>query len=90
MSQELKTYENLNKKFDFLNEKYRELLFNMKRLERDYRSTKRKADQVQKERDTAKSELGKMTTKNSRLENLSKEVTKINRDLRVRFHLSSY
>jgi hypothetical protein len=60
----------------------------MKRLERDYRSTKRKADQVQKERDTAKSELGKITTKNSRLENLSKDLTKMNRDLKVRLQLS--
>jgi taxilin len=83
MGYEMKSFADLNKKVDFINERYRELLFNMKRLERDYRTTKRKADQTQKEKDTAKSELNKMTNKNSKLESLSKDLNRMLRELRV-------
>jgi chromosome segregation ATPase len=83
MGYELKAFADLNRKVDFLNERYRELLFNMKRLERDHRTAKRRADQTQKEKDTAKSELNKMTNKNAKLESLSKDLNKMVRDLRV-------
>jgi chromosome segregation ATPase len=80
---DMKAYESAGKKLDYLSDQYKDLLLKMKRLEREYRVTKRKADQVQKEKDSAKSELGKMTNKKNGLENLSKDLHKQVKDLRV-------
>jgi chromosome segregation ATPase len=84
VTQELKSYESLNKKFDALNDKYKELLSSMKRLERDYRVTKKKHEQVQKEKDTAKTDLQKMTASKSKLETVSQGLTKKIKELQVR------
>lgn len=55
----------------------------MKRLERDHQKAKKRGDQLQKEKDTAKSELNKMTTLKEKLEKLSRETSNENRKLRV-------
>lgn len=55
----------------------------MKRLEREHTRAKKRADQLQKEKDTAKSELNKMTTIKEKLEKLSRETSNENRKLRV-------
>lgn len=56
----------------------------MKRLERDHQKSKKRADQLQKEKDTAKSELSKATSLKEKLEKLSRETSNENRKLRVR------
>jgi hypothetical protein len=68
---------------DAVQKKYTQLLGEMKRTEREYQKQKRRGDQLQKERDTSKSELGKMTTMKDKLEKLSRETTIENRKLRV-------
>jgi len=55
----------------------------MKRLERDYQKSKKRADQLQKEKDTAKSELNKANSLKEKLEKLSRETSNENRKLRV-------
>jgi hypothetical protein len=55
----------------------------MKRLERDYQKSKKRADQLQKEKDTAKSELSKANSLKEKLEKLSRETSNENRKLRV-------
>lgn len=55
----------------------------MKRVEQEYQKAKRRGDQLQKEKDTAKTELGKLATMKDRLEKLSRETSNENRKLRV-------
>jgi Myosin-like coiled-coil protein len=55
----------------------------MKRLEREYQKAKKRGDQLQKEKDSAKSELTKMTSMKEKLEKLSRETSNENRRLRV-------
>lgn len=57
----------------------------MKRLERDYQKSKKRADQLQKEKDNAKSELSKANSLKEKLEKLSRETSNENRKLRVCF-----
>jgi DNA anti-recombination protein RmuC len=71
-------------KATLIQERWTKLLTNMKRLERDYQKSKRRADGLQKERDTAKSELTKMTSMKEKLEKLSRDTTNDNKKLRVR------
>ena len=59
----------------------------MKRLERDHQKAKKRADQFQKEKDTAKSELNKMTSLKDKLEKLSRDTSTDNRKLRVLINL---
>lgn len=66
-----------------IQKKYLQLYGDMKRLEREYQKTKRRADTMQKERDTAKSELSKATGMKDKLEKLSRETSVENRKLRV-------
>ena len=55
----------------------------MKRLERDHQKAKKRADQLQKEKDAAKSELNKMSSLKDKLEKLSRDTSNENRKLRV-------
>lgn len=55
----------------------------MKRLERDHQKSKKRADQLQKEKDAAKSELSKANSLKEKLEKLSRETSNENRKLRV-------
>jgi hypothetical protein len=71
-------------RIDYVQKRYAALVGEMKKLEREHRAAKRKADLMQKERDTAKTELTKMTSVKDKLEKLSRETTNENRKLRVR------
>jgi chromosome segregation ATPase len=62
-----------------------QLLTDLKRLEREHKITKSRADKLQKERDSAKSDLTKVTSIRDKLEKLSRETTTENRKLRVGF-----
>lgn len=55
----------------------------MKKLERDNQKHKRRGDQLQKERDAAKTDLSKTATLKEKLEKLSRETSIENRKLRV-------
>ena len=72
-------------RIDYVQKRYVALVGEMKKLEREHRAAKRKADLMQKERDTAKTELTKMTSVKDKLEKLSRETTNENRKLRVRW-----
>ena len=55
----------------------------MKRLERDYQKSKKRADQLQKEKDGGKSELNKTVTIKDKLEKLCRELQKENKKIKV-------
>lgn len=70
-------------KIDTLQKKYSELLSDMKRTEREHIKTKKRADQLQNEKTTQRSEFTKATTMKDKLEKLSRELTKENKKLKV-------
>ena len=55
----------------------------MKRLERDYVKSKKRADQLQKEKDSGRSELTKTVTLKDKLEKLCRELTRDNKKMKV-------
>jgi hypothetical protein len=55
----------------------------MKRLEREYHKNKKRADQLQKEKDAGKSELSKTVTLKDKLEKLCRELQKENKKIKV-------
>lgn len=69
-------------KIDTIQRKYSELLAEMKRTEREHIKSKKRADQLQKEKDSQRSELTKATTMKEKLEKLSRELTKENKKLK--------
>lgn len=71
-------------KIDTVQRKYSELLAEMKRTEREHIKAKKRGDQLQKDKDTQRSELNKATTMKEKLEKLSRELTKENKKLKVR------
>ena len=70
-------------KMDALHKKNSDLFQDMKRLERDYAKSKKRADQMQKERDAQRTELNKTVTVKDKLEKLAREFTKDNKKLKV-------
>lgn len=62
--------------------KYTELLADMKRTEREHLKAKKRADQLQKEKDSTRSDLTKMTTAKEKLEKLCREMQKDNKKLK--------
>lgn len=70
-------------KLDALQRRYTEMLAEMKRTERELIKSKKRADQLQKERDSSRSELGKITTVKDKLEKLCRELQKENKKLKV-------
>jgi chromosome segregation ATPase len=71
-------------RIEHLSRRYAALVVEMKKLEHDHKSTKRKHDLMQKERDAAKSELTKVTAQKDKLEKLSRDAIIENRNYRVR------
>ena len=61
-----------------------QLLGDMKRTEREHVKSKKRADQLQKERDASRSELSKTTAVKDKLEKLCRELQKENKKLKVR------
>lgn len=64
--------------------KYSELLAESKRTDRENAKSKKRGDQLQKEKDSQRSELTKATSMKEKLEKLSRELTKENKKLKVR------
>lgn len=84
LSHLLSSMESNTTKVDTLQRKYSELLAEMKRTEREHIKSKKRGDQLQKEKDTQRSELTKSNSMKEKLEKLSRELTKENKKLKVR------
>ena len=84
LSQLLSNMESMPNKVDTLQRKYSELLAEMKRTEREHIKSKKRGDQLQKEKDSQRSELTKSNSMKEKLEKLSRELTKENKKLKVR------
>ncbi|KAH0556071.1 hypothetical protein GP486_005991 [Trichoglossum hirsutum] len=78
----LSTVESPLSRFDTIQKRYTELLSDMKRLEHNYQKSKKRADQLQKEKDTGKSELNKTVTIKDKLEKLCRELQKENKKIK--------
>jgi chromosome segregation ATPase len=72
-------------KIEILQRRVTEHLANMKRLERDNQKNKKRGDLLQKEKDHARTDLGKTTTLKEKLEKLCRELQRENNRLKVRF-----
>lgn len=70
-------------KIDLLTKRSSELFANMKRLERDNIKNKKRADQLQKEKDTSRTDLSKQVGLKEKLEKLCRELQKENNKLKV-------
>jgi ribosome-binding ATPase YchF (GTP1/OBG family) len=90
LTHEISGYENPLARIEVIRKKYAELYGDMKRLERDHQKAKKRGDQLQKEKDAAKSELTKMNSLKEKLEKLSRETNNENRKLRVSFDLNRF
>lgn len=70
-------------KVDAIQKKYTELLHDMKRLERDHAKSRKRADQLQKEKDQSRSEVQKAVGMKLKLETLCRELQKENKRIKV-------
>ena len=72
-------------RLEAVQKKYTELLADMKRLDRENLKSKKRADQVQKEKDQGRSELSKTVSMKEKLEKLCRELTRENKKMKVRY-----
>ncbi len=84
LNQLLNNIESPLTRLDTVQKKYTELLADMKKLDRDYAKSKKRADQLQKDQDKSKSEYNKTATMKDKLEKLCRELTKENKKVKVR------
>lgn len=70
-------------RLETVHKKYTELLADMKKLDRDYTKSKKRADQLQKDQDKGKTEMNKTATMKEKLEKLCRELTKENKKVKV-------
>ena len=70
-------------RMEALQKRNTDLFAEMKKLERDHVKTKKRADQLQKEKDTSRSELSKAVSLRERLEKLCRELTRENKKMKV-------
>lgn len=68
---------------DSISKKYLQLLRDMKSTERELQRAKKRGDQLQKEKESMKSELGKSNSAKDKLEKLCRDTTADNKKLRV-------
>ncbi|KAF1964000.1 hypothetical protein BU23DRAFT_84133 [Bimuria novae-zelandiae CBS 107.79] len=71
---------------EMVQKRYTELLAEMKRTEREYQKSKKRGDQLQKEKDAQRSELNKVTTMKDKLDKLSRDFAKENKKLKDELH----
>lgn len=83
LNQLLNNIESPMTRLETVHKKYIELLSDMKKLDRDYSKSKKRADQVQKDQEKGKSELNKTVTMKDKLEKLCRELTKENKKVKV-------
>ncbi|KAF2710529.1 hypothetical protein K504DRAFT_264643 [Pleomassaria siparia CBS 279.74] len=69
-------------RLEVVQKKYTELLADMKRTERDHQKAKKRGDQLQKEKDSQRSELNKVTSMRDKLDKLSRDFAKENKKLK--------
>lgn len=74
-------------KIETLQRRVTEHLADMKRLERDNQKNKKRGDVLQKEKDVARTDLGKSNSLREKLEKLCRELQKENNRLKVRIML---
>ncbi|EAU34480.1 conserved hypothetical protein [Aspergillus terreus NIH2624] len=82
LNQLLSNIESPMTRLETVHKKYTELLADMKKLDRDYTKSKKRADQLQKDQDKGKSELNKTVTMKDKLEKLCRELTKENKKVK--------
>ncbi|EGE77258.2 gamma-taxilin [Blastomyces gilchristii SLH14081] len=82
LNQLLNNIESPMTRLETVHKKYTELLADMKKLDRDYAKSKKRADQLQKDQDKGKSELSKTATMKDKLEKLCRELTKENKKVK--------
>ncbi|KAL3474650.1 myosin-like coiled-coil protein-domain-containing protein [Aspergillus californicus] len=82
LNQLLTNIESPMTRLETVHKKYTELLADMKKLDRDYSKSKKRADQLQKDQDKGKSELSKTITMKDKLEKLCRELTKENKKVK--------
>lgn len=83
LNQLLNNIESPMTRLETVHKKYTELLADMKKLDRDYTKSKKRADQLQKEQDKGKTEMTKTATMKEKLEKLCRELTKENKKVKV-------
>lgn len=83
LNQLLNNIESPMTRLETVHKKYTELLADMKKLDRDYTKSKKRADQIQKDQEKGKSELSKSVTMKDKLEKLCRELTKENKKVKV-------
>lgn len=76
-------------KIETLQKRVTEHLADMKRLERDNQKNKKRGDVLQKEKDVARTDLGKAVVLREKLEKLCRELQKENNRLKVRILLGA-
>lgn len=76
--------DNANARVDAIHKKYAELLASQKRLEKENAKNKKRADLIQKEKDSVRSDFTKATSVKDKLEKLSRELQRENKKLKVR------
>lgn len=59
----------------------------MKRLERDHAKSRKRADQLQKEKDQSRSEMQKAVSMKHKLETLCRELQKENKRIKVIYYM---
>ncbi|KAJ5964429.1 Taxilin family [Penicillium vulpinum] len=82
LNQLLSNIESPMTRLETVHKKYTELLADMKKLDRDYSKSKKRADQLQKDQDKGKSDLNKTITMKDKLEKLCRELTKENKKVK--------
>ncbi|KAK9368137.1 myosin-like coiled-coil protein-domain-containing protein, partial [Lipomyces kononenkoae] len=76
------SHEDYLGKITVIQQKYSELFQEMKRHEREHIRAKRRAEQLQKEKDQARSEMAKTLSVKEKLENLCRELQKENKSIK--------
>ena len=76
--------DNANARVDAVQKKYAELLASQKRLEKENAKNKKRADLIQKEKDSVRSDFTKTSSVKDKLEKLSRELQRENKKLKVR------
>jgi chromosome segregation ATPase len=82
LSQLLNTLEPEKGKLDLLQKKYSDLFAEMKRVEREHTKAKKRADQLQKEKEEIGKDRGRERSMKEKLEKLSRELTRENKKLK--------
>ena len=76
----------VTEKTEFLRKRNTELLHDIKKLDREHTKSKKRLDQLQKEKDAQRTELNKALGQKDKLDKLARQMTTDNKKLKVRKH----